>query len=993
MIAEADSKPKEYSRQSRRQVNWIFAGPLLAMLSFSLLVLLVTRSYERELLDERSANAKSIIGGLAGEVGTAIGELRRQLQLFGARQAELIAALADEPDNELVYQQLYSRIMAHFPDATGFALARADGEPISTGTLAPVGESCQKIFHAFAREGTQQQIGLHANAAGQPHIPVLAPWHSSEGHDGVLLLSLPADFITRQIRHHRFPGLALYLTNADGSLALDEDGAHPSRQTPPGSSPMPTARVEASLPVAGTKWHATAFLDTGSAERLHRRIWEHSALILLAFWGLGLGLMTQLVRNNATRQRARDNAWESASRLDQTLHAAGAGYWHWQPHSASMQLNVNHLGLGLPNADKLSGEQWMERIEPHDRGPLSEHWDTLRKGEQSQSEIRYRVRGESGETLWIEDCGTIIQRDHRGQPAYVTGSLLNIDERERIRDQLREERRRTEATLSAIADAVVCLDADERVAYLNPAAERLCGWTQADATGRKMQEVCPRLEPGSAAPLPVLTGSESKPARRNALLIGRDGSHIGIEEHCIPILDRHGQYRELLLVFRETAGDGSGPAAALRSAGHDELTGLVNRSELERRLRLALANCRESGTETALCFMDIDHFTAVNETAGYRVGDKLLNRLATRMAQRVRGRDTLARLEADRFCLLLESCPPDKATEIAEGIRQTVQDFEFRWRHESLCVTVSAGLVPTICLGKEPETLLDVAELACQDAKQHGGNRIRIADKPVPGIDSARLSRHGNRLARALESDDLALHAHPVFRLGNGTYPSADIALLQVGPKDLPQKTEEIRSLARRGGLDSALDRWVIKHGISTCRAKASRCLLSVSPRSLAQRDLQRFVRERRRSEGVEAEQIIFSLSLECGNQLTQETLEAVRQLHTMGYGFAVGGGWTRDWSAVMNVSGLPADYFLIDQDLTFHLAESELLTPFLRAACAVAHERGGSVIAGPVADQDTLERLQALQVDLGYGPALSEPWVLVGGDDKLLGKIWEPAS
>ena len=80
---------------------------------------------------------------------------------------------------------------------------------------------------------------------------------------------------------------------------------------------------------------------------------------------------------------------------------------------------------------------------------------------------------------------------------------------------------------------------------------------------------------------------------------------------------------------------------------YDELTGLINRQEFERRLKQTLRVTRENKTQSTLCYLDLDQFKVINDTCGHDAGDELLRRLAGVMSKHIRREDTLARMGGD----------------------------------------------------------------------------------------------------------------------------------------------------------------------------------------------------------------------------------------------------------------------------------------------------------------------------------------------------------
>src|SRR4030066_1640583 len=129
-------------------------------------------------------------------------------------------------------------------------------------------------------------------------------------------------------------------------------------------------------------------------------------------------------------------------------------------------------------------------------------------------------------------------------------------------------------------------------------------------------------------------------------------------------------------------------------ATHDQLTGMVNRREFERRLTRGVAHMRaDHDGDAALCYLDLDQFKVVNDTCGHAAGDELLHQISALLQEKMRHRDTLARLGGDARGMLLEHCPLDQALRIANELREVVQDFRFVWQDRTFSVGASIGVV------------------------------------------------------------------------------------------------------------------------------------------------------------------------------------------------------------------------------------------------------------------------------------------------------------
>jgi diguanylate cyclase (GGDEF)-like protein/PAS domain S-box-containing protein len=167
--------------------------------------------------------------------------------------------------------------------------------------------------------------------------------------------------------------------------------------------------------------------------------------------------------------------------------------------------------------------------------------------------------------------------------------------------------------------------------------------------------------------------------------------------------------------------------ALRRQALHDALTGLPNRTLLADRLGHAVAHAARRGSRTAVLFIDIDDFKAVNDNFGHHGGDEALVEVARRLEASLRPSDTLARVGGDEFVAICEDvASPQDATALAARVIDALV-APIRLADGDAPVKVSVG-VSVGTSGEQPEALVRRADAAMYDAKLAGGGAYRLFD-------------------------------------------------------------------------------------------------------------------------------------------------------------------------------------------------------------------------------------------------------------------------
>jgi two-component system cell cycle response regulator len=205
----------------------------------------------------------------------------------------------------------------------------------------------------------------------------------------------------------------------------------------------------------------------------------------------------------------------------------------------------------------------------------------------------------------------------------------------------------------------------------------------------------------------------------------------GFQKTVLELLARIHSQRDQLLLQRDLLDRQRAQLEIL--ASHDSLTGLPLARLAADRLRATLDQAEQSGTRTALLFIYLDGFKAVNDTHGHEVGDQVLTEVARRLKAALRGNDTVARIGGDEFILLLvdardiEAAAQAVATKLLTEITQPIV---------AAGTTVSVGASIGIAVG--PGHAADIADLrrradaAMYRAKRAGKNRYCFAEAGEP---------------------------------------------------------------------------------------------------------------------------------------------------------------------------------------------------------------------------------------------------------------------
>lgn len=576
-----------------------------------------------------------------------------------------------------------------------------------------------------------------------------------------------------------------------------------------------------------------------------------------------------------------------------------------------------------------------------------------------------------------------VAREHgRVEAALVTANEVA----RRIAVKLEDQIELLQVTMASIGDAVVTTDVGSRVTWLNPVAERLTGWTLADAVGQPISAVFNIIDAETrvATPSPATSsirqdGPVGLP--RQTLLISRDGTESGVEDTAAPIRNSAGEILGSVLVFHDVTAQRRMSGELTFRATHDALTGLVNRGEFELRLQRILANTHLSTTEHALLYIDLDQFKLVNDACGHSVGDQLLRQVSELLGSVVRVRDTLARLGGDEFGLILEHCNMARAQSVGQQICELMDDFRFTHEGRRFRIGASIGLVPMDARWVTTEALLQAADASCYSAKDAGRNRVHTWFD----TDQEMLSRRGEmqwttRIEQALDEDSFVLYGQriqPMHADSGGAH--AEVLLRMRAADGSLVSPGSFMPAAERFSMASRIDRWVVSNTLRWISELPSLELvqnlsINLSGQSIGDRAFQHWMLAALASAGRPT----------C-TRLTLEITEtsAVRNLAEASHFFAKARALglriaLDDFGAGVAsfgyLKGLDVDELKIDGQFIRNVVLDGLDAAAVRCFIDVAKVIGVKTVAEYVETEPVLERLREIGVDYAQGYLLHCP-------------------
>jgi diguanylate cyclase (GGDEF)-like protein len=415
-------------------------------------------------------------------------------------------------------------------------------------------------------------------------------------------------------------------------------------------------------------------------------------------------------------------------------------------------------------------------------------------------------------------------------------------------------------------------------------------------------------------------------------------------------------------------------------AQHDPLTHLPNRALFGDRLTQALERAKRTRTKVGLFFMDLDHFKSINDSLGHPVGDGVLVQVVSRLAERIRKSDTMARISGDEFMVIAEGGRrSEDFLELARQLRAGLEQPFVVAGHE-IYVTLSGGIAVYPDDADAAAALICNADLAMYEAKQSGRDAFKCFTPALTDEMKRRAAMH-LRLRHALEHGEFRLHYQPIHCAHSSRRCGYEALLRwETEPGEVVEPDGFIGSLEETG-LIVPVGQWVVEEA---CRQLARwrdegrgdlTLSVNVSARQFHDGTLVERIRDCLGEAGVPANRLVVEIteSLLLDDEAGAEA--QLEELSSLGVGIALDDFGT-GYSALNYLQRLPLDVIKIDRSFVAPLTrgDSGANIQIVNAIIDLAHSLDLAVTAEGIETAEQLSILKELGCDRLQGYYFGHP-------------------
>ena len=373
--------------------------------------------------------------------------------------------------------------------------------------------------------------------------------------------------------------------------------------------------------------------------------------------------------------------------------------------------------LGV-DAAVLVGARSLDFIHPDDHAEVLDAWIDMLSSPSGTSRVRARHRRGDGSWVWME-LTNVNHLEH--VEGCVIADMVDVTAEMAALEAVRHSEQLLRRLAEALPTGVIQVDRDRGVVFTNARLAHVVGIHGAGTVDEQLSTVIPADRARLAAALDrVLVDGLDLDLEVQLRLPGTVELHL-CNVTIRALTDAGGRPDGAVVSIEDVTEAAELRTELQRRATVDDLTGCLNRPTVLAELDRVLRRHSAGSPGTAVAFLDLDEFKAINDTYGHETGDQLLAGVVTRLNRVLRRDDVVGRLGGDEFIIVLPEVPSlDEAAAIGRRIEVALSDPLEDVAGQPMRIRASIGVAWSISVDITSIALTAAADQAMYRSKRAG---------------------------------------------------------------------------------------------------------------------------------------------------------------------------------------------------------------------------------------------------------------------------------